>query len=187
MSLKTQDVPHPQPVIRYGEWGQHISISWEHELVHLGEMKGFVDRDLSVASQKIWFFKTPDSTYKIHFSAITVASNAYNVGFYEKPTILTLGDSLKSFNFNRTLTGSSDSSVFSAYRNGTISDSGKLLAFGIGGGTGGNGSNITSVSGGSRTDTEFNLKYGTIYLLKMNVISSSVVAMNASIYEEKES
>jgi hypothetical protein len=184
MALRNQNIPHPLPIHRFGEYGQYIDLSWIHHLVHIGEMKKFIDLDTSVdtGTPKIWMFKTGDSNIKTHFYANLNSVGGFYTEFFEGPTVTALGDSFFSVTFNR---GLESPSTTKAFKDGTISVAGKLIGIDAGG----SGSVVAASrgSGVARNEIEYILRANTIYLYRATVVNNgTLLGIEATFYEVAE-
>jgi len=183
MALPIESLTEPIPIHRYDRHGQIVEISWIHHLVHIGEMKKFIDLDTSVdiATPKIWLFKAGDSNIRTHFFAALNSVGGYYSEFYEAPTVTTLGDSFFPFAFNRTI---NTPTTIKGFKDGTISSAGTL----IGVDAGGAGALLATGRGGgvSRNEIEYLLRPNTVYMYRATVVNNGTfLGIEATFYEQQ--
>jgi len=144
-----------------------VTVDKEHGNVHDGDFyKAHVKSPTLGDTDAIeMYFKTPDSSVRIHAYPAFSSELAGNAELRESATVSASGSSLTVFNVNR---NSSNTSTAAIRSSPTLTASGtRLRYYNIGGGS------ITNSGGGVADKAGWILKQGTIYILRYTSITAS--------------
>jgi hypothetical protein len=156
--------------------GAGLAIAIEHLMVHAGRFYSIndVDTDVDIAGPKEWLFITPGNSLEVHAIFVVAATAACTVELFEEATA-TVGTPLPAINHDRRSALTSD---VAASADPAVTDDGNRI------GIAGLGANGGVVALGAARNTEFLLKAGTMYLLRVTVVAdNTLVSMGVDYYE----